>query len=427
MRLSVVEGGFTQLFLNWTTGSVLIGYMLHYGASPSELGLVASVPLLAQTVSPLAAYAAGLFGRRKVLTAVTAMIGRGLWVVAAFLPQLGVAPALMPFFLVMLVAVSSLFQAGAGTLWAAWLGDLVPDERRGRYFGRRAGIVGVVGMTGSLGAGWFLDRVAAPLNFQLVLLVAVVCAAAGVLLYLLHYEPPFVSRRLSLKDTFVIPWRERNFRRFLVFAVYWHVAVLLAAPFVIPYFLGQLGMTFTQVALWGAIASSTALLTTSQWGRVADRFGNKAVLAIGTFLAGSSLPLCWILASWGGLGFIWVSAVFDALAWGAVGPALFNLALVSAPKADRVTFFAMFSLTTGLAGFAGGLLSGPLLALLLPWQFDLGSFHWTGYHSLFVLSGLLRTQAWRLLKPVQETRAWRTRDVLRVMRPWKLNGFPWRQ
>lgn len=427
MRLSVLEGSVTQLFLNWTTGSVLIGYMLHYGASPAALGLVASVPLLAQMTSPLAAFLAGMLGRRKVLTAVAATIGRSAWILAALLPQFGLPDALMPTLLVALVAFSSLFQASAGTLWAAWIGDVVPDDRRGRYFGLRTGVVGVVGMVGNLSAGWFLDRVAAPLNFQIVLLVAVVCAAVGIVLYLLHHEPPTSSSRLGFKDTFVTPWRDANFRRFLVFAVYWHAAVLLAAPFVFPYFLGQLGMSFTQVAVWGTIASSCALLTTSQWGRVADRYGNKAVLAIGTFLAGTTLPLCWILASWGGLPFIWASAVFDALAWGAIGPALFNLALVSAPKSNRVTFIAMFSLTTGLAGFAGGVMSGPVLALLLPHSFDLGAFTWTGYHSLFLLSGLCRMQAWRLLRPVQETRAWRTRDMLREMRHWKLGGFPWRQ
>ena len=43
MRLSVLEGSLAQVFLNWTTGSVLTGYMLHLGASANQLALVASV------------------------------------------------------------------------------------------------------------------------------------------------------------------------------------------------------------------------------------------------------------------------------------------------------------------------------------------------------------------------------------------------
>jgi hypothetical protein len=34
MRLAVAEGSITQAFLNWTTGGVLVGYMLHLGATP---------------------------------------------------------------------------------------------------------------------------------------------------------------------------------------------------------------------------------------------------------------------------------------------------------------------------------------------------------------------------------------------------------
>lgn len=429
MKLSVLEGSFTQIFLNWTSGSVLIGYMLHVGATPFQIGLVSSVPLLAQASSPFAAWLAGLAGRRKVLTALLATLGRALWVLAAFLPQLPIPPEARATFLVALVAVSSLFQASAGTLWASWMGDVVPDRERGRYFGLRTGIIGVVGMLANLGAGWFLDRVGIPLNFQIVIGASVVLAGIGIYLYLLHYEPPPTSPRLSLHETLLKPWRTPNFRRFLLFSIYWQLSVLLAAPFVIPYFLDQLRMTFTQVAIWSAIASMTALLTTAQWGRVADRVGNKAVLAIGTFLAGSSLPLCWILAGLtGNLVFIWISAVFDALAWGAIGPAFFNLALASSPRENRATFIAMYSLATGLAGFVGGVLSGPLLTLFLPLGFTVGGVQWTGFHSLFVLSGVLRMLAWLPLRPVKETNAWRTRDVLRAMRfAWRALGFPWRQ
>ena len=427
LRLSTLEGSVTQIFLNWTSGSVLIGYMLYLGATPTELGLIASVPLLAQVMSPFAAYLAALAGRRKYLTIAGATLGRGLWLLAAFLPQFGLGALSVPF-LVLLVMVSSLFQASAGTLWTAWMGDVVPPERRGRYFGTRAGIVGMVGMVANLGAGWFLDHIAAPLNFQSVIGASLVAAGIGVYLYVLHYEPPVTGTKLGLRDTFREPLNDANFRHLLAFAVYWQFAVLLAAPFVFPYFLGELHLSFTHIALWSGIASVSALVTTTLWGRMADKRGNKVVLAIGTFVAGVALPAAWILAGMtGNLGFIWASAVFDALAWGAIGPALFNLALVSAPQANRAAFIAMFSLVTGLAGFAGGLLSGPLLTLFKQLEFNLGGLHWSAYYWLFALSGLVRAQAWRLLRRVEETNAWRTRDVLRQLRPnWRGTGFHWR-
>jgi MFS family permease len=427
LRLSVIEGGLTQAFLNWTTGSVIVGYMLHLGASPTEIGLIGSVPMLAQLASPVAAWGAALLGRLKLLTALTALLGRGLWLLAAFLPLLGVPEAQRPAFIVLLVMVSSFFQASTATLWASWMGEVVPEGRRGRYFGFRTGVVGVVGMVANLGAGWLLDLLQAPLNFQVVLGVGVGAALLGVVLLLFHHEPQTPSARPGFRDIFYTPWQHPNFRRFLLFGIYWQAAVMLAAPFVFTYFLQHLKMSFTQIALWSAIASCTALLTTSFWGHVADRYGNKAVLAIGTTLAGTAMPVSWMLATATHLWPVWLSAAFDALAWGAIGPAIFNLALVSAPKDNRTAFIAVYSFATGVAGFVGGTLSGPLLLLLSRLEGELLGFTWTGFHSLFLLSGALRMQAWRLLKPVEETNAWRTRDVLRQVRfAWRGIGFPWR-
>ncbi len=428
MRVSVLEGSVTQVFLNWTSGSVLVGYMLHLGASPSDIALVASVPLLAQAASPLAALAADLLGRRRLLTALVAVLGRAVWLLAAVLPDLGIPKAQQPAALVLLVLISSAFQASNGTLWSAWMGDVVPDDRRGRYFGFRAGVVGMVGMVANLGAGWFLDRVAAPVSFQLVILVAVLSAGVGVALYFRQYDPPSPRRHAALRDVLVTPLRDANFRRFLVFSVYWQFVVLLAAPFVIPYFFEELHLSFTQVAVWSGIAAVTALATTSLWGRVADRVGNKSVLALGTFLAGTLLPATWILAGFTGhVVWIWIAGFCDALAWGAATPALFNLALASAPREGRVAYIAMLSMVTGLAGFLGGVLSGPLLGLLERAPLHLFGLTWTGYHSLFLISGVGRSQAWRLLRPVQEADSWRTRDLLREMRTgWRRIGFPWR-
>ncbi|MFA5567690.1 MAG: MFS transporter [Trueperaceae bacterium] len=415
MRLSVVEGSAMQLFLSWTSGSVLVGYLLALGASPTHIAFVGSVPFLAQVVSPLGAWAAEVLGGRRALTATLGAIGRASWILAAFLPQLNVPDALRPTLLVELVFFASAFQAGVGTVWTAWMGDVVPDDHRGRYFGMRTGVLGAVGMLATLGAGAFLDRVAAPLSFQLVLGVAIAASFVSVVLYLFHYDPPTEKRRVSLRQIVAIPYGDRNFRRFLAFAIYWQFVVMLGAPFVIPYFLEELSMSFTQVAYWSSIAALVSLASTTIWGRAADRVGNRPVLVLGTFLAGALLPLNWILAGLtGDLRFIWISAVFDAVAWGAITPAVFNLALGSAPRSGRVAFIAMYSVVQGAAGFLGGAVSGPLITYLQGIDYPAWMGGWTGYHMLFALSGVGRMLAWPWLRKIDEPRAWRTRDVLRA-------------
>lgn len=401
MRLSVSEGALTQLFLNWTTGAVLTGYLLHLDASAATLALVAAVPLLGQVTGPFAALLAARRGARKRLTVLFGLIGHGLWLLAALMPQLGVPLAWQPAALVTLVLVSSAFQSPKGVLWSSWMTDVVPLSRRGRYFGLRNGVLGVVGMLGNLAAGVLLDHIASPVDFQLVLGVGVVCSLTGVVLLALQDEPPMERVTTSLRATLTEPWRDANFKRVLTFGSYWAMVVMLAGPFVFPYFLRELGLSFTMVGLWTALASTCALLTSWWWGRVADHAGNKPVLRFCTVLAGVGLPGTWILAGvTGRLEFIWLSAVLDAVAWGGIGAAMFNLALGSAPRAQRTAFYATFSLATGVAGFLGGALSGPLLELLR--ARDAAPGGWSAYHSLFAISGVLRALAWLLLARVRE-------------------------
>ena len=412
MRTATAEGAFAMFFINWTNGSVLTGFALSLGATPFELGLISSVPLLGQVLSPVVAWLAGRAGRRKVLTVALGLVGRILWALAATLPWLGDSPARMPL-LITLIAVSSLFQAGAGALWTAWIGDVVPARERGRYFGFRTGLLGAIGMLANLIAGAFIDAVAAPQNFQIVLVAAVVLGVISALMVALYAEPPTTTARLRFLETFTVPFQDANFRKVLAFGTYWTFAVLVAAPFVIPYFLEHLRMSYTQVALWSAIAATSALFLSPLWGRVIDQHGNKPVLEVTTIGCGLFLPAGWLLATPDNLWPIWFGGVIDAMVWGAIGPAQFNLAILTAPQTQRSSFIAALSATTGIAGFLGGLVSG----VLLGWyshpalQGQVLGLEWTGYHWLFVTSALLRLQAWRFLRGIHEDGASRTRDL----------------
>jgi MFS family permease len=413
MRLSLVEGSVATVFINWTSGSVLTGYALHLGASPTALGLIASVPLLGQAVSPLAAWLVGRRGRRKGVAVGTALIGRGLWVLAAALPLLPVPAEAKGALLVALVALSGLFLAANGALWTAWMGDVVPWKERGRYFGLRTGVLGVVGTAANLIAGAWLDRIQAPLSFQTVLLTAVASGLLSAALLARHDEPPLGNERLPMRRAFSLPMSNPVFRLLLVFAIYWTFAVMVSSPFVLPYFLNHLHMTYVQIAVWIAISAATALLLAPAWGRLADRVGNRPVLAVSTFLAGTLLPLTWMLAAPGRLWPIWVSGVVDALVWSAINPGIFNLSLATTPRQNRAAYIAVFSALTGVAGFVGGLVSGPLLELyrvLTP-----AATGWTAYHTLFATSAVLRVLAWTLLRRVPEEGAWRTRDLLNTV------------
>src|SRR5690606_41436865 len=103
------------------------------------------------------------------------------------------------------------------------------------------------------------------------------------------------------------------------------------------------------------------------------------------------------------------------------------LGLAAAPGTGWVWFVSADSLDSGVAGFVGGALSGPLLGWFSSWEAPRFAPDWSGYHTLFAVSAVGRVLAWVLLRPVQEAHAWRTRDLLRSARTaWKGMGLPWR-
>ncbi len=413
MRLSVLEGIPGICFVVGTGGSVLTGFALYLGATPFQIGLISSVPLLGQLISPLTAWAAGQLGRRKPLTLVLAFLGRVVWFPALLLPAL-LPAAVRPVWLLVVITLANMFNASAAVLWVSWMGEVIPAKERGQFQGFRNGFLGVIGMIASLAAGAYIDRVQSPTDFEVVIGVATTLGAISALMLAGQSEPQTPQARLNLKATWIDPMMDTNFRRLLLFSSYWTFSVLIAAPFVIPYLLKQLEMTYTQIAILGVIGAVSALLFGPLWGRIADRAGGKPVLQFNTVIAGTVLPASWMLAAPGWLWPIWASAIVDAFVNTATGQASFNLLLSSTTPASRTSFVAMFFAITGLVGFLGGLLSGPLFDLFSrpTLKFTVAGFEWTAYHWLFLVSALFRVQAYRLVRPIVEEGAWQVRAML---------------
>ena len=426
MVASTWEGCATTVFMNWTSGIVLVGFMSYYGASPLQLALIGCLPQVMQLAALLAAWLESYYPQYKNLTIFSCIVGRLMWILPVLMTVLGIPKDQCAALILAVVGIVAFFQGFAAPIWQAWMGSVIPESRRGHYFGIRNGICGLVGVTANLMAGRLLDSMEAPVNFQIVIFVAVLFAALGIYLYTLQHEHKrTVPKRVPLRQIISVPLSDPNFRKMLLFSMYWQPSVLIASVFVYPYFYNYMKMNFTEIALWSATAAVTSMLAGPQWGRLADRVGNKGVLAITTTMAGF-LPVVWMCATPGDPRFIYASGIVEGLAWSAINPAIFNLSLATAPKDNRMPHLAVLSACIGMAGFAGGFLGGKLFGLFQHGEFNVLGYHWSAYHWVFVVGILLRSQAWWLLRRVHEEKSWRTKDVLRLVANVRLPGFPWR-
>lgn len=356
LRLSIWEGTLAVLFLYWTTGVLVTGYALALGAPPLALALLGSLPFLAQLTAPLALF---MRGSRRALTVRLNLASRLLFLpalLAPFLPEGLRIPALLLF-----AGASQLLAAPVGVLWLSWMADLVPQERRGRYFGLRNALLGLVGTLGNLLGGLVADTLPPPTGYQAVLLLGVAAGLLSVLVLRLQHEPPpapapppQAALRAALGD--------RAYRNYLGLVFLWYGAVMVGGPFVVPYFVKVGGFSMTEVGLWTLISATSGLLFGPLWGRLADRAGH-GVVVFRAGMVGAAMPLLWLLGTAAFPWPIWLSAVADALAWSGLGTALVNAALARAPEEARNGYLALFWLAMGLGGLAGSLLGGGLASL----------------------------------------------------------------
>src|SRR5215510_12820502 len=88
LRLSIVEGALSNIYVSITTSAFLTGLALLLGAGDFELGLIGALPFVGQLFQFVGAYLEERLGERKRLTVVTAVVSRSLWAIIAVLPFL---------------------------------------------------------------------------------------------------------------------------------------------------------------------------------------------------------------------------------------------------------------------------------------------------------------------------------------------------
>ena len=158
------------------------------------------------------------------------------------------------------------------------------------------------------------------------------------------------------------PFRDENFRQLLIFMGSWNFAINLAGPFFTVYMLKRLNLSMSIVLAMAVLSQIFNVLFLRLWGRLADRFSNKAVLSASgplfilsiamwpfTTMPESyfmTIPLLILIHSLAGM-----STAGIALSSG-------NIALKAAPRGAATAYLASNALVSGLAATVAPLIAG---------------------------------------------------------------------
>jgi len=422
LRLSIWDGIFANLYANLTGGVFLVGYALALKASEVQIGLLAAFPLLANIVQPFSTYLIERIGRRRSLALFGGAFARLLWLVIIIASVYLTSRRQLLYISMWVVALSQMGTAINNLAWMSWMADLVQEEIRGRYFGLRNAALGVAALLASLAGGYFLDvwKAGHPRGemdaLRLLFVAGVVCGVASLFIQARVYEPPLregdesqsFSRRLFL------PFRDANFRRFLIFSLAWNFAVYFTAPFFAVYMLKSLKLSYTAVATYAVLSSAADLASAQLWGRLSDRETNKPILLFTSFFA-ALIPYGWLFTTSEShllLGFLHVEG---GLFWAGIRLCTGNLVLKLAPASSRSIYFSTFNAVAGLMAVIAPILGGFALKFL-PSVLKGLQLGWNPFLILFFVSSTLRLASLPLLSKVSEPRERSVWQAVRVIR-----------
>lgn len=402
LNLSILDGALSAVMGSLAGGIFLMGFALKVlKADSAQVGILASLPMFANLIQIFGSYIIEKTGKKKVLCFLSVVISRALWLLIIMLPFKIFAPFSdwRIMVLVAVIAISSLFGSLSGVAWLAWMSELVPENIRGSYFGKRNMIASACGMVVILGGGKFItmweNRFSPENPFGFVILFALGLLAGLIATIFLSRIPEIETVEKNNEKSFdfsvfLKPLKDKNFLTLVFFVSAWMFAIQLAAPFYGVFMIENLNIDFTNITIFGTFATFATLFMMKIWGPISDKLGNKPVIIVSG----------WMLII---IPFIWIVAVPDAyyipvlaahLLTGAfmAGASLsqFNILIKLSPKQGRSVYLALFAAITGFIGAVAPIIGGTLSKILSGLRFDMFNYTVTNLHFIFLLSSFLQ-------------------------------------
>ena len=405
--------------------SYLQAFAVFLKATTAQMTLLSALPSLAGSVAQLtSAWAAGLAFRRKALIFAGVALQSFAWlpiIALAFLPT-DQSVALL-ILCVVLYYVGGQFAAPP---WSSLISDLVPERRRGRFFGKRTRLMSMMTFASLTAAGllleFFAQRSLAHWGFATLFAVALAARLYSLAQLMRMHEPLARLEPLAVPPLGGLFGRigGSDFARFALFVAFMNFAVGIASPFFTLYMLRDLRFSYVEFTVVSAFYVLMQFSALKLWGRLSDAFGNLRVVQV-TSIVFPAFPVLWLL-----LPNFWAILVIQfvaAVAWAGFSLAAGNFLYDVVPPEKRAAYSAVHQTLSNTAVFGGALIGG-VLATHAP--HELSVFGYTvaftsGLWLAMCVSSLVRAVVVAVfLPPLRETRLVRpispTALAIRVIR-----------
>jgi MFS family permease len=389
MRVSITEGS-VGVFSSMISDNYIVPFALFLNSSPLQIGILSS---LGNLISPLGQ----IIGSRKIeknsrrSVLMTGIIGMGaiwpLYTILIILDLVKFLILILPWILISMFLLYMLFSGIMNPAWFSVMGDVVPENYRGRYFAKRNLITNAIALIGILSLSYMLDWFNTLgfvfFGFILIFFFGFISRGISAFLFTKHYYPPFdFEQKDHVKFSKMIKEIPKsNFGRFTLFVSLLTLGQWIAGPFFSVYMLSDLGFDYSIFILVNVFSSIIALFIFPVLGKISDKFGNVRLLQIGGIII-PLLPILWIFFNTP-LGLILGPQLLGGIGWTSFNLATSNFIYDNIAGKVRGTYIAFYNFILGISILMGGL-TGGFIITYIPINFM------NKYHFIFLISGVLR-------------------------------------
>ncbi len=425
LKALIKDGIASQAMSTFTGGVILVALAVELNASNLVIGLLAAIPALLQLLQLPSIYLVEKVQNRRLIVVLSALLCRLPWLLIAIIPFIISKTAALGLVLGG-VFVHSALASVANCAWNSWMRDFVPEKSMGTFFSKRMQITIGVGLILTLLAGGFIDwwKQSYPeevlYGYSLLFILGFLAGMIGVYFISKIPEPKMNPITPHLLKTLAPPFKDANFRSLILFTLAWSFAVNLAAPFFTVYMLQSLELGMSLVVIFSVLSQLFSFYFLNVWGKCADRFSNKSVLAV----SGPLFLFCilgWTFTTMPEKYFLTIPLlilihILMGIATSGVAIASSNIGLKLAPRGEATSYLAVNTIISSIGAGIAPILGGKFadffascnLSLTLNWKspikdFKLETLNFSHWDFFFVLAFILGIYALRRLSFIKET------------------------
>ena len=398
LRNSIFDGSAYSAMLGLTQ-NYITPFALTMKATTQQIGLLTSVPNFTMAAAQFVAPALSeRIGSRKGFILPMVLMHALMWLPILLIPYLFQTHQV--WWLIAFMTLSTAIDSAVNPAWGSMMADLVPTQRRGRFFGLRNRITAFVSMALSYAAGGILQLLTGNTNLAFTIIFVGAMASRLVSLYFLSkmYEPLSPATEKQGHDSMLKIARglfSTNIGMFIMLCALMTFSASVAGPFFSPYMLNDLKMSYIVYTILNSVTGLATVGFMTWWGKRIDKAGSIKVLKI-TSLFVPFVPLGWLPSR--SLWWLGIMQVFSGFAWAGFQLASSVFIFDAAPPQNRTRYIALYNSLIYLGASVGALVGGVVTPHLPP-------IRGTSFLSIFAVSGAARLAVALFFRPrIKEVR-----------------------